>query len=279
MEFVYKNKKGEELGPFSEEAMQKMAETGEINPSTEVKYLMLNKWKKAADLVPLHDHFATLEDDHEEGEEYVAWWGDSFAFKRKEKKKPVVSGSAFKYEFIPNPATAKMRLFAGLVDLILLLVVMIILFFVGALAINNYDKVNDIKYHQEVVYENVTSISVTENSVAPGAHLSVDVRNDRVAYLNDIFYNLFTLLVVIVLLYLGLSLGVFAQTIGMWYFGVLIVKDDVSEVFLLRALAFSVVTIFVGILSPIFALVNPKGIALNEMITNVRVIRISSKPK
>ena len=52
----------------------------------------------------------------------------------------------------------------------------------------------------------------------------------------------------VVLLYYALSLAIFAQTVGMWYWGIFLTRHDIQEVYFLRALIYSVLLVLLGVL-------------------------------
>ncbi|OGV54777.1 MAG: hypothetical protein A2017_16100 [Lentisphaerae bacterium GWF2_44_16] len=99
--------------------------------------------------------------------------------------------------------------------------------------------------------------------------------------INSTFHKYFTLFMLIALLYYGLTLGYFAQTFGMWFWGIFIVKndEDLSEVFFFRAYMFAVLMFIFGILSPVIVAINPKRRAIHDMLSGVRVLKIAGKPK
>lgn len=75
------------------------------------------------------------------------------------------------------------------------------------------------------------------------------------------------------LLYFGIGLGFFAQTAGMWFWGLFVAKKDGGgEVYLLRAFVFSFFMLFFGILTPLLALL-PGHWALHDLLAGVRVFR------
>ena len=98
-------------------------------------------------------------------------------------------------------------------------------------------------------------------------------------YLNKVFYLLFSIFMLIALLYFGLGLGIFAQTAGMWFWGIFIVKRDLSEAYFARAYLFSVLLILLGWLTPLFASLNRKRRSLHDLFSGVWIIRISARPK
>ena len=98
---------------------------------------------------------------------------------------------------------------------------------------------------------------------------------------NAAFYLMFFAFVCGLLAYFSVGVGVFAQTFGMWFWGLMVSRHDeeASPVFLVRAYVFSVLLLLFGALTPLVMFVNGDRRALHEMLTDTRVIRISAKAK
>jgi uncharacterized RDD family membrane protein YckC len=100
---------------------------------------------------------------------------------------------------------------------------------------------------------------------------------------NPTFHFLAAVFTACALLYYGIGLGVYAQTLGMWFWGLLLAKrgdepDDTEEVYLLRAYSFTLAMVLFGVLSPL-ALFLPRQRALHDLLTGCVVISISAKPR
>ncbi len=94
-----------------------------------------------------------------------------------------------------------------------------------------------------------------------------------------VIMNLYILVSILVLiLYYSVSYGVFAQTAGMYFFGILIVCRGVesSPVYLLRAYGYTILTILTGVLS--LPLIYIFGRSISDYIFRVNIVRISSRP-
>jgi len=96
---------------------------------------------------------------------------------------------------------------------------------------------------------------------------------------NGIFHLFFVFFIGGIMLYYVISLGIYAQTVGMWFWGILIVRHDVEEVFMGRAFLFTVLMLLLGILSPVFTYVNPKKRSLHGLLSGCMVIKVAAKPK
>ena len=78
---------------------------------------------------------------------------------------------------------------------------------------------------------------------APDREFHIDARTFR-----SIFWAPSILMTLVVLLYYALSLAIFAQTVGMWYWGIFLTRHDIQEVYFLRALIYSVLLVLLGVL-------------------------------
>lgn len=78
------------------------------------------------------------------------------------------------------------------------------------------------------------------------------------------------------LLYYGIAVGFFAQTVGMWYWGIFVVKKDGSEVYFFRAIVWSVGVILLGVLSPLCVYLF-RG-APHDLIARIKVIQVAGTP-
>lgn len=96
---------------------------------------------------------------------------------------------------------------------------------------------------------------------------------------NSVFSWLLTVYFILFLLYFGVGYGIYAQTVGMWFWGTFIVKNDISEVFLIRAFLYTLTMLLFGIVAPFVVFVHPKGRSMHDMITGTRIIKIAAKPK
>ncbi len=77
-----------------------------------------------------------------------------------------------------------------------------------------------------------------------------------------------------ILLYLTLAIGLRAQTIGQWFWGIMVIGSSGKPVFLLRALCFSLGLMLAGILTPLVALIMPANRSVHDLFTKTRVVRI-----
>jgi uncharacterized RDD family membrane protein YckC len=148
--------------------------------------------------------------------------------------------TSFENKYLPEKAAINVRLKAGLIDLAIVLMVLF----------------------GEVLFLSRTMFGV-------GSRLDL------------IFSVCFIVGLFSVLLYFAGSLGVFAQTFGMWFFGLIIVRngDDVREVYLQRAYAYSILLLIFWIVSPFTNYIFGCGRALHDILTDTQVVSISASRK
>ncbi|HPN83704.1 MAG TPA: RDD family protein [Victivallales bacterium] len=96
---------------------------------------------------------------------------------------------------------------------------------------------------------------------------------------NSAFILMFFAFFVGVVIYYAATLGVYAQTFGMWFWGIMIVSSDVGEVLLGRAYFYTLCMVMLGVSSPLVVYLNPDKRSLPEYISGTKIIRISAKPK
>ncbi len=82
------------------------------------------------------------------------------------------------------------------------------------------------------------------------------------------------LFIPLLLLYYGIAYSVYAQTIGMWYWGMFLTRSDCEEVYGFRAFAYTVAMLFCGLL--MIPMVLLSGRSLADWICGVRVINVYS---
>ncbi len=361
MEFVVRTKDGSVEGPVDQETLKKWVELDKIVADTPVRNAMLANWKEARDIEFLRElldvQTARLEAEVEANKGFIDRTLELIGFGNDAAKRKALAkekSSAFKYEFIPNPASVPLRTMAALFDLLLIGALALVLFFAGVSTVyskalltsarNSADAKEAREASELVVAAKAAAAKAAAaqeeaakqeaakepekaapekkeppkaplpepkgeviESYAPGLKDDVTLgcrlgtiwtdKSLGTAYacinpdegnalwcernfMNSTFYTLFAAFVATVLLYYGIALGVFAQTFGMWYWGIFIVKpEELEEVFPLRAYIFAILGIFLGFLTPFMSYVTPNRRTAHDLIAGVRVIRISAKPK
>ena len=85
------------------------------------------------------------------------------------------------------------------------------------------------------------------------------------------------IMVLIILLYYTLCIGYFAQTFGMWFWGLFVARPgkDTREAYFFRAFLFALFMIPFGLLMPIFVFIC--GCGIHDLLAGVRVYHIAGK--
>jgi hypothetical protein len=107
-------------------------------------------------------------------------------------------------------------------------------------------------------------------SGAPGA-----ARWLKTSDLNEIVTWGLAILLLGALIVNALCLGYYAQTFGMWFWGICLTKRRIGEVFFLRAFIFTLLWPLCFIFSPLFVYIFHRG--LHEILADVRLVRVFSK--
>lgn len=112
-------------------------------------------------------------------------------------------------------------------------------------------------------------------------HISFLGQISFIINLNPIFYLFLLTGIIFWLAYYTICLGVFAQTFGMWFWGILLVcnGDDAKPVSLSRAFLYTAFMLFFGILSPFFIFISGGKRALHDIFSGTQVVRISARLK
>lgn len=318
MEFIVKDKEGNELGPVNQDTLIKWTAEGRVRPDTQLRNTLLNVWKLADEFPFLQDALQNQPPPPDEKKHSGLHFKKDRKIQPEEEKK-----TAFEYKHIPNPANAELRVAAFLVDLVPLL-------FIGALcfifAYSDFQKnICALTEEQREVLKNTELAAVQPEGLdeemkklPPKDNLEAELPPSPLENLtggykagskwfdtvsrkkyscfdadeksakwietgksDSIFYFYLTIFLFFALLYYGITLGTFAQTLGMWFFGIFIARSDkdLSEVLHFRAFLFSIFMFLFGILTPLLAAMPGKRAALHDILAGARVYRIAGKPK
>jgi hypothetical protein len=359
MNFIIRDEDGELHGPVDLETLQKWVEMEKVFPDTPVRNELFPNWREARKLHELDKYF---EEQAERLEENKGFWKrtgeviDSGMHSKKKKEQK----TAFKYEYLPNPASVPLRVCAAVFDGALLLAFALILYIIGATIVytkasnttfdsprsNSIQSLDEdaalelkekrkekLKEQAETKATNTEQNSVTDkkaqegeegekkaekaeeklppaimkNAIEPPGKCDdqtygyafgstwYDQETEKTynclsaatgsavwvlpASINEVFYVMFFIFAFVTILYYAFSLGFYAQTFGMWFWGIFITRPDKAEVLPGRAYIFGLLSILIGWLTPFILYLNPAKCALHDLISGVRVIRISAKPK
>jgi len=316
MEYIVLGKDGKEYGPVDPETLKKWVEHGRVLKDTQVRNALMKKWNEAGKLDLLEESFA-IHQQNEKAEEGVSGkLMGMLGFGKNQEDEPEEKEvrTAFIQKYVPNPASAGQRIGAFIFDSLIIISFGIVLFIVmnistGTLGlgdfslgqsaltadnsqIDNTDDINDSdteNINKDSAEDETTADSadtdITEEEIDSEA-VELDVPftvseevKANVPRLNNSFYNYFAIFAAGVLLYYGIALGLFAQTYGMHYWGIIIVKGYNDEAFPARTFAFTIAMFAIGIITPIIVLLNPQHRSIHGYLTGTRLIRVAAKPK
>ncbi len=311
MKYIVRSDDNREFGPVDEETLRKWTEAGRILPHTQVRNTLIKKWNKASDFDFLKPSFALQQVRVEEEKGGIRKFSEHldiiFGGRKKTQETLTPYATAFKNKYIPDPATLTQRLLSALFDSIIILAYAFVLMVYFSMSLPEKAPVATVM----PILPDGTTAAVVEpaaNVQAPAAQAAAPaaapsaataapaeaaakaapeavapapqpVSPAVTAEVNSAFNKCVCLFVIGVLLYFGISLGIFAQTFGMWFWGIMITRTDLSEVFLGRAYFFTVLMFLLGVLSPMFVFLNPYRRALHDILSGTMVIRIAAKPK
>ncbi len=95
-------------------------------------------------------------------------------------------------------------------------------------------------------------------------------------WLRNTVTSVFSVLLVFILLYYAIAVGFFAQTFGMWYWGIFVVKKDGDEVYFLRAVVWTILLMLLGVLAPLSVYLFRW--APHDLLAEVKVIQVAGTP-
>ena len=76
-----------------------------------------------------------------------------------------------------------------------------------------------------------------------------------------------------VILYFGIAFGIYAQTGGMWFWGLFVAKADGGEAYMLRALVYTVLMLLLGWLMPLMIFLRRR--AIHDRLAGVSIFKTS----
>ncbi|MFZ2653515.1 MAG: RDD family protein [Victivallales bacterium] len=293
MKYIVKGDDGKEYGPVDEETLRKWTEAGRVLPHTQIRNTLIKKWNKATDFDFLKPSFslqhARVEEEKGGMQKFSEQLDVIFGGRKKTPETLTPYATAFKNKYIPAPASLSLRMLSALFDFIVILayafILMVYFSFSVPMKAPEQPKPLDAAAQQEAKAPDAAAQPAAPAPApdaapaAPAPAAAPEVSPIVTAQVNAAFNKSIYLLVMGVLLYYGISLGVFAQTFGMWFWGIMLSRVDLGEVFLGRAYLFTILTFLLGILSPLFVLFNPFKRALPEILSGTMIIGVAAKPK
>lgn len=316
MEYIVLGKDGKEYGPVDSETLQKWVEHGRVFKDTKVRNALMMKWNDAGKMDFLNAAFE-LQEVHEE-EEAATVGGKlknilGLAPEKHELEEEEQVNTAYKQKYVPNPPFPLKRIYAFLIDALIICVYGLILFFIMVIITGTWVKVQSQGFEKisemgekgsvvtgtspegefiEIVDEEAVKAEKKAEALSKVAPKTTEIDESEEkpalaepvifpppASLRKTFNFFFAVFCLSVFLYYGISLGIYAQTVGMWYWGLIIVKGKNEEAFAARTFAYAVAAFLLGITTPIVVLVNPQRRSLQGYITGCRIISITAKAK
>ena len=306
MKYLVKGEDGREYGPIDEETLRKWTVAGRVVPRTPVRNALIRKWNKASDLDFLLASFAVQGVREEKEKSSFGKFSerlDGLFAGGKEKKKDLTPWeTSFKNKYIHDPASVSLRIAAFAFDLIIIggFSIFLLLHFHASFTHPLKPVQKEAAASETAAAPNTPIADIASDRQSDGTKASSDANPDAtpqtqtaaqtsqatvsptpesIAEVNSAFNRSFYILATCVLLYYGLSLGIFAQTFGMWFWGLIIAKTDLGEVFFGRAYFFTVLMLLIGVLSPLIVYFNPYKRSLHEILSGTMVIKIAARPK
>jgi hypothetical protein len=306
MKYLVKGEDGREYGPIDKETMRKWTEAGRVLPETPVRNVLINKWNKASDLDFLLPAFAVQGVREEKEKNSFSKFSEHldalFSGGKAKKEKLTPWETSFKNKYLHDPASLSLRFSAFAFDLIIIggFSIFLLLHFHASFThlekpVQNESAISEIPSTLTGTTAGTASAeSSTDAPSAPSAGSDTETKTqaavqmpqapasptpESISEVNSAFNRSFYIFVTCVLLYYGLSLGIFAQTFGMWFWGIMLAKTDLEEVLFGRAYFFTVLMLLIGVLSPLVVFFNPYKRSLHEILSGTMVIRIVARPK
>lgn len=242
MEYIVKvNDK--EYGPIEYDILARWVEDGRVLGDSLVRNSKLNIWKRADSFAFLRKAFEIQQSRFmivsNKPEGKIKPLSPSEKLKTLSIDDSKTESTEFKNSFLPDKANILLRFKAGLIDLIL-----VFCFFLISALFTSY--LSDV----------------------------LNIKDETLCGLLMLSISFF-----IILLYFAATLGVFAQTVGMWYYGLILVRngDEAKEVYLLRAFCYTVLLSILWIISPVFNYILGNKRTLHDIITDTQVVKISAR--
>lgn len=318
MEYIVLGKNNEEYGPVDQETLLKWVEHGRVLKDSKIRNSLMKQWHEAGKLDFLEDAFSVQEVHEEEEASTPTGLLKGFlglnAKKHEVEKAKGKQATAFVQKYTPAPATVYQRIATFATDAVLLSLVALILFFTMVITTNTWvevkserfgkiekelteeaDKVAfdadsdpevvqveedaDVKGDVEAVAKDVDSAISEEDADEDVEEEATVVVFPPVKKMHSTFKFFFAIFIIITLLYYGISLGIYAQTYGMHYWGIFIVKGYNDEALPARTFAFAILSLFFAPLTPIVVFINPAHRSIHGYITGTRLIKITATSK
>ena len=236
----------EEKGPVTQDILIKWVEAGSVNPNTQVRNAVLKKWRKASEYDFLKEIFSRIEVEKDNNQENTKKNADkAFAKKSVDEDEEELYNRLKKNTSYKNPFLPDPSPVS-------------LRFFA---TIFDYILVGVVSFG----FLCITAYLIVNNNIS----------------LNLAFYLSFFFAFTFLLIYYAACLGVFAQTFGMWFWGIIIVQkgNEGKPVYLYKAFWFTILMFILGIFAPFFMYLSGKRRAFHDMCCGTQIVRISARVK
>jgi uncharacterized RDD family membrane protein YckC len=310
MEYIVLGSDGKEYGPVDQETLYKWIEHGRVSKDTQIRNALMKKWNIAGEMPSLNSAFK----DNEELRKQESGLGGKLLDSLIESHTVSKSGepkksTAFIHKHKPQPANVMYRIYSFLTDALILSAVGITFFFMMASLTGTWvnvesahltkikdmekkaiDQAEKIKDTSSKETKNLTEKDIREGKDKIGTAENSEEESD-LEYETDAApkkfplpvkfkgtYYFFTFVFfILALLYYGIGLGIFAQTVGMWYWGLIIVKGHNDEAYPLRTFAYAMLALIFAPITPFVVLLNPIHRSIQGYLTGTRIVSVTAQ--
>ena len=239
MKYIILGEDKKEYGPIDGETLRKWVESGRVLAETPVRNAMIKKWGKAQDLEFLAPSLAMQAEKIEEEKGFKEKGFAAFGFLFRKKESKKPFIEGTSFKNRYLPAAPGM---------------------IHRLAVAFSDGMLICCFFIAIFFFSATAV---KSGADP----------------NVIFLKAFPLFISGIVVYYGLTLGLYAQTFGMWFWGLIIVRPDLGEVYMGRAYLYTVLMIIFSVTTPFFIFLNPVKRSIPEYLTDTMLIQIAARPK
>ncbi|MDD3119316.1 MAG: RDD family protein [Victivallales bacterium] len=93
----------------------------------------------------------------------------------------------------------------------------------------------------------------------------------KAARISALLHRGYIIISLVAVLYFSLAFGVFAQTVGMWFWGLFVAKTDGGEAYMFRGFVYAMLMLAFGILMPLMAVMRSR--AIHDRLAGVTIFR------
>ena len=315
MQFIVVDQEGNKSAPLSRKEVEQWIIEGRLDAASDVRNAMIDKWNKLGNLKQFEDALAQAEaalgDLKKPGKKSAT--PAKVEIKRRTAPAADAFETTFRNKVEPVPGGVVLRLLAGLSDWLLLTLVAALL--LGGVAIATYFKgiTTDTLKAQPQEQEQTEAVADADAPAEPANMLSatapptdqdnlkrgygfgslwVDVSSNvkytciratdgtavwvRVDFIRMLLTGAWMVFALVTILYFAIGYGVFAQTCGMWYWGVFIAKKDGGEALLFRCFVYTLLMFCFGWSTTVFSLF-AGGKGIHDLIAGVGIYKISGQ--